>query len=119
MSSASAVSVASVNSLFAQVQSVVTNRTFTVELFIDVTVQVMQLTEAMPSLTGAQKKSLVVAVLNKSITELPINADLKTQLQFLMQAAIPYIIDLLIAVESGAVSIEKKCAAKCGGCSCF
>ena len=99
------------NTIFTQVQTMFTSKTIDLSSIVSVLVSTMQLVETY-NVTGDIKKSVVLAVASMVVAAAPISDDVKTSINSFLQNSAPAMIDSMIAIDSGDISISQLT----GGC---
>jgi len=99
------------NAIFAQIQTMFTTKTLDQASIIAILTSSMQLVEAY-NVDGDIKKSIVLSVASMVVAAAPISADLKATLNGFLLNTAPAMIDTLISVANGDISISQLT----GGC---
>ena len=88
---------------------------------IDYVVRIMTLTEQQKSLSGFEKKAVVVEVLTRLVdTSSSLTNETKTSLKLIIKVVVPSVIETIVAASKGLVAVNKKVeenVRKC--CFCF
>jgi hypothetical protein len=82
--------------------------------------EAMQLAEGVSGLTGPQKQSLVLTVLNSFVNNLPLSELEKSAILLIINTVGPCLINTIIAAGKGlynfGVKVEEVCEKECIGC---
>lgn len=109
-----------VSSLVSQVVSQLQQKgTPSLVNILGISLDAMQIVEAMPSLTGPQKLSLVMSAVTTLINSSSLGSEEKSMLNSLVSALLPSFAGLITTVASGLSNINvKSCCQSSGGCGC-
>lgn len=101
--------------VYDELEKLVQERPLSVVSLVDITVSLMKIIETITSMSGLQKKSVVIQVLQQYITK---HVEAPADLLFLVDVILPPTIDMIIALDKNEISIHIKqlktgCMKKC------
>lgn len=110
-----------VDVVYGKLHTMITNKTITVSNVIAIVTLTMQLVQQYASLTGQEKKYIVIHVVTKLVNEIPMNEDDRFAVQAIVNTTLDKTIDYVVAVANGEIDllgqIEEtvgRCKAMCG-----
>lgn len=109
--------------LYDAIKSAIENPSeITVATFVLLVPKAMELVEAIPNLSGTEKKKLVIDVLARLVADLPIQDEVKATILSFIENQLPTVIDIVVNSSIGEYAINvveeveqgaKNCFAKC------
>jgi len=106
-----------VDNLYTSLVGIIGTKTISSTDIVPLAINLMQLVEKYPSLTGDQKKNLVISTFKLFISDTltSINPVLAQTLTIFIDTFLPSIIDIIISVDSGKVviAVENDCKKWC------
>jgi len=123
MSSSVPVDVTAVtNSIYAQIQGMISNRAITQATLIEIAGNCMELVEAAGTMPGATKKQIVLAVMSQLVNSIPVGgavtSDIKASLQGTVANVLPTVIDSIVNAANGNTSLGATVAEDVLGNNC-
>lgn len=109
----------SIDSIYDGVKKSVVKKSFDAADAMNILVSTMQAAEKYKddkeSLSGRNKKIIVMAVVSRIISDLPIDDGIKANLKFFTDAIMPAAIDMIVAASKSqlAINAKKKFSACC------
>jgi hypothetical protein len=107
--------------VYDRLRGMITHKQVTVSNIVAIVTLAMQLVQQYVTLTGQQKKYIVIHVINKLVAEIPMSDDDRLAVQALVSTTLDKTIDYVISVATGEVDllgqIEEtvgRCKAMCG-----
>jgi hypothetical protein len=111
-----------VDHVYSNIKSSIDHKSFTAADSMSLVATLMQLAEAYKSasaesLSGPNKRRLVLTVLDRFVNDLPIEADTKKQLQYFASVIAPAAVDIIIGASKSDLALNAK--KKCLSMPCF
>lgn len=106
-----------INQLYNSLLNIIKDNHITTETIVLISVNLMQIVEKYPNLSGIQKKLTVIYVLKRYV-EYHLDGQNKENLMIIIDSVIPQVIDAIIAVDKKKIVINitncfKKCFPRC------
>ena len=110
------------NQVYEKAKGMIVNKTFTLANWIALVTLCMELVEVVPGLHGIEKRNLVVDLVSKLITEIPMSDSDRAAVEGIIRTTLPAIIDVIVQGSLGELAINlanqvqeetKKCFARC------
>jgi|SRR5579871_5383255 len=108
-----------VQDIFQAIMMMIKNKTLDGASLITITVDAMEFVEQIPSLSGADKKAIVLEVITLIINACPIDDNIKSVLDTIVANVLPTVIDTIVAATHNGVNINTlkiKLAKMCACC---
>lgn len=100
-----------------QLESLLTGKNLTSENILNITVNLMQLIQKYPGLSGTDRKRIVIKVLEYFVNHNVDDKQEKRDLELLIQLTVPSFIDTIVSVDKGELVVNtKKCFSKLFKC---
>ena len=109
---------------YDKIKAMIVNRTFSASNWITLVTLAMEVVEALPNLKGIEKRNLVVDLVTRLVSEIPMPQQDRELVAALLHSALPSIIDAIVQGTLGQLAVNaveqahegaKRCFAKCGG----
>ena len=110
------------NQVYDKIKGMIVNKTFTLGNWIILVTMCMEVVEVVPILHGVEKRNLVVDLIAKLITEIPMSDEDRSAVAVLIRTSLPSIIDVIVQGTLGQLAVNlaekveegaKKCFARC------
>lgn len=110
------------SAVYDKVKSMIVNKTFSLSNWITLVTLAMEVVEKVPQLHGIEKRNLVVDLVAKLVTEIPMSEDDRAAVSAIIRTTLPSIIDAIVQGTLGQIAVNiaeevaeqtNKCLAKC------
>lgn len=115
---------ATFTALLANLEEAFKGHSFNAASWVTILLSVLEEVEAVANLTGAEKKSLAIALFSALLHKLPVSPDHTALLEGVSKLALPALIDALIEVAKGkwalqtvVDAVQKNCCGPASKCS--
>lgn len=102
-----------INGVIAQVAGNVATKSITTSNILSYSVEIMEIVEQQSALTGAQKQSVVIGVLQQTVSSSSIPVGDQVLLNTLITSLVPGFISIVCSACKGIYNINKEVEAQC------
>lgn len=95
-----------VQDIFQAIMMMIKDKTIDGAGLISITVDAMELVEQITSLSGADKKAIVLQVITLIINACPIDDSIKSTLDTIVETVLPTIIDTIVAATRNGINLN-------------
>ena len=97
--------IVTVDNVYAQLKSMIKNKTVDISNLMSIVTITMQLVEQISGLTGAQKKDMVMQLMNRLIDDVPMDDTNKAALRAILTTTVNAAIDFVVSVANGEINL--------------
>lgn len=110
------------DAVYDKIKGMIANKEFNLANWVSLVTLSMEVVEVVPNMHGLQKRDLVVDLIAKLVTEIPMSDSDRTLVASLVRTTLPSMIDALVQGSLGQIAINlaakaeehvTKCWAKC------
>lgn len=118
MESADTVVLSNIDQVIIDMKAAIANRKVNLSTFMLLVPRCMEIVEKIPTLTGPEKKALVLEVLARLVEELPIDEEDKQSLKLIVTTVVPVVVDTIVSSALGqfAINVVEEIEEEVTGC---
>jgi len=104
--------------VYAKLHAMVSKKEFNAGNWITLVTLAMEMVETLPHLSGKDKRALVIDLITKLVTEIPMADKDRALIQTILSSSLPAIIDAICDSSLGvyAINLVQEAHAECKGC---